>query len=148
MDPGRRGPLAPGPEAVDLRLHRYGGPALRHGAAVADVKRVVRGMLLTPNLPSRARVDGPEIVRRRHVNDAVDDDRRGLQLLRQVRLKRPTQRQRANVVGRDLNELAVAPARVLAVERGPGVLGGIEWGSGLRDCFSAPSLVASTRSLS
>ena len=125
-------------EAIEREQVRVGcreehGAAVHGDAAVADVERIVRRVLVAPDLPSRARVDGPEIVGRREVHDAVDENRRGLDLLRKVRLERPGEAERVHVVARDLRQRAVAPARIVAVIRGPAVRLRVGRGADRRD---------------
>ena len=93
------------------------------GAAVADLEPVVRRMAVAPDLTARARVDRPQVVRRCQVDHAVDQDRRCLDLLRDVGLERPGERHPMHVVRRDLRQATVMLSAVIAVIRGPTVNG-------------------------
>src|SRR6185436_308531 len=92
------------------------------GAAMADVEPLIRWVGVAPQLPRRSGVDRPDVVRTRDVDDAVDENRRGLDLLGLPGLERPRQRQLTNVLRRDLRQLAVALTGKVAVVRRPAVL--------------------------
>ena len=85
------------------------------GPAMADVEALIRRIGIAPELARRARVERPDVVRGRHVDHAVHQDRRRLDLLRLSRLKRPRQRELADVRRRDLGQRAVALTRIVAV---------------------------------
>src|SRR5579859_4022973 len=87
--------------------------------------------LVMPDLPAIARVDGPDIVWRRKIEDAVDFERRGLEN-RAMRAKNPGQRERVHVSGVDLIEGAVAGSGIVAVVGGPGVGSGLEQRCGVK----------------
>jgi hypothetical protein len=92
------------------------------GAAMADVEPLIRRVGVAPQLPRRSGVDRPDVVGSRDVDDAVDEDRRRLELLGLAGLERPRQRQLTNVLWRDLRQLAVALAGKIAVVSRPIVL--------------------------
>jgi len=94
------------------------------GPAMADVEALIRRIGVAPELARRARVERPDVVRGRHVDHAVHQDRRRLDLLRLSRLERPGQRELMDIGRRDLREAAVALAGVVAVVGGPAVLRG------------------------
>ena len=60
---------------------------------MADVEALIGRIRVAPELPRRARIERPELSGRRDVDDAVDEDRRRLDLLRLPGLERPGQRQ-------------------------------------------------------
>ena len=93
------------------------------GAAVADLEPFVRRIAVTPDLTARAPIDRPQVVRRCQVDHAVDQDRRCLDLLGDVRLERPGERHPVHVVRRDLGQATVMLSAVIAVIRGPTVNG-------------------------
>ena len=103
--------------AVD-RAHEQRVAENRHAAvhaAAADARQRRNGGGVDPEHPSRAGVERHDVVRREDgVHHAVDDERRGLELLvgfgRRPRLKDPLQLQVPDVGRRDLRERAVAPA--------------------------------------
>ena len=84
---------------------------------------------ISPDLPARARVDGPRVVvEAGDVEHAVDHDRRRLEAAERARLKRPLRGELMHVVGRDLRERTVALAVVVAGIREPprGILQPVE----------------------
>ena len=89
-------------------------------AAMADVERVIGRILVVPKLLARARVDGPDVVRRGHVKDAVRQNRRGFDLIL-PRLKAPNLLELADVIRRDFSEAGMTPAGVVAMEGEPTV---------------------------
>ena len=95
-------------------------------AAMADVESLIGRIGVAPQLSRRSRIEGPDVVWRRDVDDAVGQDRRRLDLLRLTGLKRPRQRQLSDVAGRDLRQPAMTLARVVAVIGGPAVGGRLE----------------------
>ena len=102
-------------------IHRV---LINRRASVPDVKGVVLGVLVMPEFLAGARVDGPEVIGRRDVDDAVRHDRRGLEPL--AGLEAPDLFEPADILGSDLGQLAVPLAGVIAVISEPGVRGGIE----------------------
>ena len=70
-------------ERDEVRVGRgqVDGVLVDRRAAMADVKALVRRIGVAPQLPRRARVDRPDVVGRRDVDHAVDEDRRRLDLL-------------------------------------------------------------------
>ena len=78
-----------------------------------------------PDLMAGARIHRPDVVRHGEVQDAVDQQGRGLQGRRLARLKRPGQRERPNVLRSDLGQRTMAPAGIIPVIARPTVGGRI-----------------------
>jgi hypothetical protein len=74
---------------------------------MANVEAFVGRIRVAPDLTSRSRIDGPEVVGCRNVNDPVDEDRRRFNRLRLIRLKCPREGDLVDVPGRDLREATV-----------------------------------------
>ena len=135
-----------GVEGDQVRVGRHEvEPVLVHGdAALADVEALVGGVVVVPDLMAGARIDGPDVVGHGEVEDAVDQQRRGLDRRRLVGLKGPGEREVADILRRDLCERAVAAAGVVAVIAGPAVGGWIEQLCGSRFCATARAAPASS----
>src|SRR5437899_224116 len=97
-------------------------PVFVHGdSAMTDV--VAFGFaLVVPDLAAEFRVDGPDVVGRSEVHDAVYDERRGFENASRSAIN-PGEGERVDVAGVDLIERAVAAAGVVAVVGGPSVGG-------------------------
>src|SRR5580765_5748929 len=74
--------------------------------------------MVVPNLMAVASVDGPDVVGRREIENAVYDERSGLDDAA-ANTKRPGKGERVDIGGVDLVESAVAAAGVVAVVAGP-----------------------------
>ena len=98
------------------------GVLIDRRAAVPDVKCVVLGVLVMPEFLAGARIDGPEVIGRRDVDDAVRHNGRSLERL--AGLEAPRLFEPADIFGSDLGQLAVPLAVVLAVVGEPRVRGG------------------------
>src|SRR5258708_34930347 len=100
-------------------------PIFVHGdATMADV--IAFGFtLVMPDLAAEPCVDGPNMVGRSEVHDAVDDERRGFEDARRSAIN-PGESERIDVAGVDLIESAVTTAGVVAVVGGPSVGGRVQ----------------------
>src|SRR5690349_12593726 len=104
-------------------------PILVHAqAAIADVV-AFRFTVIVPNLAAETSVDGPNVVRRREVENAVYFKGSRFKFL--VRGIDPGERKGIDVGSVDLVERAEAPAGIVAVVGGPRVGGGFEEGGGI-----------------
>ncbi len=99
-------------------------------AAMADVV-AFGGALVMPDLAAEAGVDGPDIVWRGEVENAVHFEWRGLEHS-SMRAKYPGKRERADVSGVDLVEGAEAGTGIITVVGGPGIGGRPEQGCGIK----------------
>src|SRR5437879_264546 len=100
-------------------------PVFVHGyATMADV--IAFGLaLVVPDLAAEFRVDGPNVIGRSEIHDAVDDERRGFEDARWSAIN-PGEGERVDVAGVDLIERAVSAAGVVAVVGGPGIGGRVQ----------------------
>src|SRR5882724_12260334 len=100
-------------------------PVFVHGdATMADV--IAFGFtLIVPDLATEFRVDGPNMVGRSEIHDAVDDERRGFENVSWSAIN-PGESERTDVAGVDLIERAVTAAGVVAVVGGPSVGGRVQ----------------------
>ena len=101
---------------------------------------LVGRILVVPQQVCRPRVDRPDIVRHREVNDAVDHNGRRFDAGILTGLKSPGEAQVVHIGRRDLGERTVASSGVIAVKSGPAigrwmekplvgdVLSGCDWG--------------------
>ena len=100
-------------------------PILVHAdAALADVV-ALRFAEVVPDDAAGARIQRPDVIGRREIQDAVDFERRRFDG-RRVQLRHPGQRQLADVRLIDLRQRAVAAAGVIAVVSGPGIGGRLQ----------------------
>src|SRR5260221_1759580 len=104
-------------------------PVFVHGdATMADV--IAFGFtLVMPDLAAELCVDGPNVVGRSEVHDAVYDERRGFEDAGRSAIN-PGEGERADVAGVDLIERAVSAAGGVAVVGGPRIGGGGRFGCG------------------
>src|SRR5438046_4870966 len=106
-----------------MRVGRFDeDPVFVHGdATMADV--IAFGFtLIVPNLAAEFRVDGPNMVGRSEIHDAVDDERRGFEDASWSAIN-PGEGERVDVAGVDLIESTVTAAGVVAVVGGPSIGG-------------------------
>src|ERR1022692_4434772 len=89
---------------------------------MADVKSLVRGIGVVPDLMSRPRVNRPDVVRHGDVHDAVLHDGNRFDGARLVRLEGPGEGHPVDVARVDLRERAVAADGIVAVITQPRVL--------------------------
>src|SRR5262245_4894787 len=108
-------------QEVRVRRRQVDEVLVDRSPAVPDVKTFVGRIRVAPDLSGRSRVDCPEVIWRRDVDDAVSQDRRGLYRLRLVRLECPGQGHLVNVRRRDLSQTAMPPSGIVAVIRQPAV---------------------------
>src|ERR1700723_1940966 len=78
-------------------------------------------MVVMPDLVARPRIESPNIVRNGEIQNAVDQQRRGLDFRWLLGLECPVERKIFYVLRRDLGEGTVASARIVTVITGPTV---------------------------
>ena len=94
-------------------------------AAGGDTDQAPRAWTpVVPDLAAAARIERVEIIRRRDIHHAADDDRRHLQLGGVGKRKHPLRREAAHIVGGDAREGTVpVPARLSVIGRPLGLRG-------------------------
>ena len=90
---------------------------------MADVERIVGRILVVPELLGRAGVDSPDVVRRGHVEDAVRQNRRRLDLWLLAGLEAPNLLELADVF-RSNPSKAGMPLTVVTAVKGQPAIGG------------------------
>ena len=113
-------------DQMTVRRGEIDGVLINSRATVADVERVVHRVLIVPEFLARACVHGPDVVGCSDVKYAVDEYRRSLDRLIPGCLKAPDIFQVANVLRRNLRQLAVALSVVFAVVGEPCIRGWIQ----------------------
>ena len=108
---------------VTIRCCQVHGVLIYGGSAMPDVKRLIGGVLIVPQLLGRARIDGPQMVGRGQIQDAVHQDRRCLDRARATAgLIAPHLLELAHVLRSDLRERRSSPTAVVAMKRKPRVV--------------------------
>jgi hypothetical protein len=112
----------------DVRVGRHEvKPALVHcHAAVANVISLRRQAVIMPDNMSRARINGPDVVGHREVQNAVNQQGHRFDLRRLISLEGPREGEIAYVLGRDLGEMNVSPAGIVAVIGWPRIRLGVK----------------------
>src|SRR5579871_3627117 len=87
---------------------------------MADVESIVGRILIMPEFLARARVGGPDVVRRSHIKHAVRKNRGSLDLILPG-LKTPNLLELSDVVRCDFGKAGMTPPGIVAVESEPGV---------------------------
>src|SRR5260370_38245669 len=85
------------------------------------METLVRQIRVVPHWMCRPGVERPDVVRRRTVQTAIDEDRSGLSLRGVARFERPYERKLVDVRRRNLRQAAVGLAGVRAEIRWPTV---------------------------
>src|SRR5580658_9960785 len=94
--------------------------------AVPDVLALSRRLVIVPDHVAGTGIDGPDIVRDCEVQNAIDEQRGGLDGRVLIRLELPGQAESSHIPGRDLVERTVAPAGIIAVVSRPGIRRGMQ----------------------
>jgi len=84
------------------------------------------GMVEMPDQVARSRIHGPDVIGHGEIKNSIDKQRRRFDLCGLTGLKRPSQTQALGILGIDLRERAMPPARVIAVIHGPAIRCGMQ----------------------
>jgi hypothetical protein len=90
-------------------------------SALTNMVALVGRIRVVPKLVARTRIDGPDIIRNREVQNSIHQDRRRLDRRCAPCLVCPGQRQAIHILRRDLRQSAVASARIVTVIAGPAI---------------------------
>src|SRR5579864_6108657 len=95
-------------------------------AAIPNVLALRGRMVVVPDLVAGACIHGPDVVRNGEVQNAIDQQRRGLDGRELLGLKGPGKAQILDVQGRNLSESTVASAGIVAMVSRPTVGGRVK----------------------
>src|SRR5439155_10334511 len=102
------------------------GVLVNSRAAMADVERVVGRVLVMPEFFRGVGIDGPEVIRRRYIKDAVHQNRRRLDSLSLARLESPNLPKLADIFRRNRCQAGMPLTGIITVISEPAILRRVE----------------------